>query len=147
MSNKIRRCDRCGRRYRGQEDWNVIYRAGVVVAHRCPDCQTPEDHAEAVIREATTDYSTFKEVRPGDPDWPEAMTLHIKATADGVWRDFLQGIVDSGQGAAADPYALADELLRRLAQTMGQPKEGSDVRDDMADMFREMLDGLTGGDA
>lgn len=146
MSTKIHKCDRCGRRYRGQDDWNVTYRAGIVVGYRCPDDQTLDDKAEALINDATG-KSVAHEVRPGDPGFHEAAGMHIQATAEGVFRDSMQRIAAGDDTAPADPYALADETLRRLAQTIGQPREGSGIRDDMADMFREMLDGLTGGDA
>ncbi|WP_085104892.1 hypothetical protein [Mycobacterium paraense] len=55
---KLARCDRCKRRLRNKNnpDWNVTVRQGVVVGFLCPDCQSPEENAEAVIKEATIDY-------------------------------------------------------------------------------------------
>ncbi|QHN17932.1 hypothetical protein GII35_14040 [Gordonia amarae] len=50
------KCGRCRRRMRRLDGWNVELRGGVVVAHLCPDCQTPEENAEAEIHEATLDY-------------------------------------------------------------------------------------------
>lgn len=50
------KCDRCGRRYRGSGDWNFMLQSGYVIGTICPTCQTPEENAEAVINEATTDY-------------------------------------------------------------------------------------------
>jgi hypothetical protein len=52
-------CNKCRRRYPGDADpeaklWSVWY-AGerkIVTALRCPDCQTDEDRAQLVIREA-----------------------------------------------------------------------------------------------
>lgn len=37
-------------------DWNATVKRGVVVGFLCPDCQTPEENAEAVVNEATTIY-------------------------------------------------------------------------------------------
>lgn len=54
---KIERCTRCRRRWRGSDDWNAEFRKGVFVGLLCPTCQTPEENAEAVINEATLDYS------------------------------------------------------------------------------------------
>lgn len=50
------RCQRCSRRYRGQTNWNVVVDKGVTTGILCPDCQTPEENAEAEINEATLDY-------------------------------------------------------------------------------------------
>jgi hypothetical protein len=55
----LRRCDRCRRRLRGGTDWNVVVERGVITGLLCPDCQTPDENAEAVINEATTDYAVF----------------------------------------------------------------------------------------
>jgi hypothetical protein len=57
-------CRRCGRRATkaeiGSPDnaWNVTLRDGAIVAEgfNCPDCQTPEENAEAEIRFDTLDY-------------------------------------------------------------------------------------------
>ena len=57
------RCQRCGRRYRGRGDWNCTVSRGVVVAALCPDCQTPEENAEAAINEAMLDYGHDAEGR------------------------------------------------------------------------------------
>jgi len=56
MTTKIVRCSRCNRRMRSDTGWNVVAHKGRVVEHLCPDCQTPEENAEAVINEATLDY-------------------------------------------------------------------------------------------
>lgn len=51
------RCMRCGRRNRMQPGWNVVMKGGKPVGLLCPDCQTPEENAEAEINMATTTYS------------------------------------------------------------------------------------------
>lgn len=114
-------CDRCGKTYRGEPDWNVIYRHGVTVGHRCPDDQTPEDNAEAEIRAAGASFYQ-QEVRvahPGDPEHGEVVALHVLAIADEVLSDFMRSIAQSGEAAAFDPHALAEETLSRLAGTIG----------------------------
>jgi hypothetical protein len=35
----------------GSGEWNATLRQGVVVGYLCPDCQTPEENAEAAIHE------------------------------------------------------------------------------------------------
>lgn len=57
MSSKANRCVRCNRRLRSAAGWNVIFSKGTPTAILCPTCQTPEENAEAEIREATTDYT------------------------------------------------------------------------------------------
>jgi hypothetical protein len=57
------RCDRCNRRYRNQDGWNVIGRKGVIVGYLCPACQTPEENAEAEIKAATLSYFRDSEGR------------------------------------------------------------------------------------
>lgn len=145
--SKVHKCDQCRRRFRGQGDWNVIYRAGVIVAYRCPDCQSPENLAEASINEVFTDYSKMRNVRPGDPGWDEAMGQHIAATAEGVFREFLQSAAASDDGLPADPYGLADETLRRLSETLGTPDDDTlgRARESMAEQMRTWLDEVTRG--
>jgi len=61
MITKVIRCDRCSRRLRNPRnpgDWNTIFDRGYPTGrHLCPDCQTPEENAEAEIKAATLDYS------------------------------------------------------------------------------------------
>lgn len=54
--NRVVRCSECHRRMRSMAGWNSVFKAGVVVGNLCPDCQTPEQNAEAEINEATLDY-------------------------------------------------------------------------------------------
>ena len=56
MASHVARCQRCGRRYRGTGEWNVVVENGVITGVLCPGCQTPEENAEAVINEATLVY-------------------------------------------------------------------------------------------
>jgi hypothetical protein len=55
MTVIVIRCDRYGRRCRNPafvtDEWNATLRQGVVVGYLCPDCQTPEENAEAAIHE------------------------------------------------------------------------------------------------
>ncbi|WP_189819667.1 hypothetical protein [Streptomyces olivaceoviridis] len=37
--------------------WNGTMSRGILVALICPDCQTPEEHIEAEVKEATLDYA------------------------------------------------------------------------------------------
>lgn len=63
-----RRCSRCHRRLRNNTDgWNATFDRGVIVGLICPGCQTPEENAEAVINEATTDYDMIGGLYVGRP--------------------------------------------------------------------------------
>lgn len=49
-------CARCEKKFRGRGEWNVVVESGRMAGILCPRCQTPEENAEAVINEATTEY-------------------------------------------------------------------------------------------
>lgn len=54
----VARCDRRRRRMRGANTgWNSTVKQGIIVGYTCPNCQTPEENAEAEINAATTEYS------------------------------------------------------------------------------------------
>ncbi len=55
---KANKCGRCQRRYRGHGEWNLTVRQGCFAEILCPQCQTPEENAQAEIRAATLDYYT-----------------------------------------------------------------------------------------
>jgi hypothetical protein len=55
MAEKVARCQRCGRRMRSDVGWNVILEDDVIAAFLCPDCQRPEETAEAEVNDATMD--------------------------------------------------------------------------------------------
>lgn len=57
MSKPVFRCQRCNKRHRGSGEWNVTLKDGAILAVLCPACQTPEENAEALINEATINYS------------------------------------------------------------------------------------------
>ena len=52
-------CYRCERKSRNYAGWNIEFDNGHAVGFLCPNCQTPEENAEAVINEATIDYSNL----------------------------------------------------------------------------------------
>ena len=56
MAKKVARCMRCGRRMRSDVGWNVVLEDDVVTAFICPECQLPEETAEAEINDATMDF-------------------------------------------------------------------------------------------
>ena len=53
-----RSCARCDKRFRGRGPWNVTLAAGRIAEYLCPECQTPEENAEAEINLATLNYAT-----------------------------------------------------------------------------------------
>jgi hypothetical protein len=68
MSAKVQKCYRCGKRYRGQDDWNQDYIAGLAVGMLCPECQTSKEHVEAEVNRATEDYSGWRGVKVESTD-------------------------------------------------------------------------------
>lgn len=57
-------CSRCTRALWAAADdadrWNAEYDKGRLVGRICPDCQTPEENAEAEVKAATLDYENAK---------------------------------------------------------------------------------------
>lgn len=49
-------CTRCNTTGTHRGDWNGIFRDGLLVEVCCPGCQTLEENAEAVVKEATLEY-------------------------------------------------------------------------------------------
>lgn len=60
---KTPQCGLCDRSYFGEDGWNATIVGGRPVGFTCPECQTPEQSAEAEINDATTDYSLDDEGR------------------------------------------------------------------------------------
>jgi len=54
---KVIKCSRCGKRMRRGDGWNMSFRRGFLIGYLCPECQSPEENAEAEINEATLDYA------------------------------------------------------------------------------------------
>ncbi|GJO37416.1 hypothetical protein NJB1604_02180 [Mycobacterium marinum] len=70
MARRSRPCDRCGRRARSlaaMSDWNVVVERGYVTGLLCPNCQTPQENAEAAVNEATLDYTVIDGRLAGRP--------------------------------------------------------------------------------
>ena len=51
------RCSSCSRRVKHDPEANVVFDAGRFVGFLCSRCQTPEQHLEAAVNEATIDYA------------------------------------------------------------------------------------------
>jgi hypothetical protein len=47
--SKVRRCQRCCKRQRSVDGWNVEMIAGLPVFLLCPDCQTPQEDLDAEL--------------------------------------------------------------------------------------------------
>lgn len=47
------RCSSCSRRVKNDPEANVVFDAGRFVGFLCSRCQTPEQHLEAAVNEAT----------------------------------------------------------------------------------------------
>lgn len=53
--SRVIRCDRCGRRYRGQSDWHATIPAPLQVGEIiCPQCTSSEESADAELGDAAT---------------------------------------------------------------------------------------------
>jgi hypothetical protein len=82
------RCDRCRRRYRGQDGWNVVGDLGAIVGYLCPDCQTPYENAEAEIKAATLNYSRDSQGR---------VVTMMKTAIPELGEDEMQALTKSGR--------------------------------------------------
>lgn len=57
LKSRPQQCLRCGRPFdEGDDGWNVETRQGRGYGAVCPDCQTPEEIAEAAVKAAALDY-------------------------------------------------------------------------------------------
>lgn len=72
-NRNVIKCSRCGRRYRGQGDWNIVFTHGVVTGYVCPHDQTVMEHTEAVVNEATGASRVGRIVYPRDADYTSAL--------------------------------------------------------------------------
>ena len=45
----VRRCNKCGKRWRGQDGWNVDIIAGLEAGYVCPNCKTSQQDLEAEL--------------------------------------------------------------------------------------------------
>ena len=61
------RCDRCKRRCRNDPECrcNVVFRKGIVLGYVFPECQTPEENAQATENLGKWDYSRQVELSDG----------------------------------------------------------------------------------
>ncbi|WP_158707705.1 hypothetical protein [Janibacter massiliensis] len=53
------RCSSCSRRVKNDPEANVVFDAGRFAGFLCSRCQTPEQHLEATVNEATVDYAAM----------------------------------------------------------------------------------------
>lgn len=58
-----KKCYRCGKRYRGKGDWNLEVKSNELVGILCPSCQTPGEHLEAEVHQATLQYTATPDGR------------------------------------------------------------------------------------
>jgi hypothetical protein len=95
---RLKRCHRCGRRARtfaAMAGWNAVvenvvvefgYTTGLHVGYitglLCPSCQTPEEHAEAVINEATLDFAIINGQLIASPKGSADGRTHGSSTYD-----------------------------------------------------------------
>lgn len=148
---KTVRCERCGRRHRGSNDWNVALKDGIVVGFLCPACQTPQENAEAVINEATLDYgldSTHRVTGAPRTDGlgsAVTMTAHELATdlflrTEGAVRQVAARVVETGVPLSLDDAVqIVEDGLP--AAYPGPPLGAPDRRQVIAMMARDILTG------
>lgn len=133
-------CLRCGRSpQEAPGEWNVVYRRGVRVGLLCPEDQTAEENAEAVITEATTDYTKHRYVRPGNPEYNRAAAEAMAATVEDVWREYLELIVATGEAAELDPFALADRAMERWPGRPRSEEKRLEYREEIAQDYATRL--------
>jgi hypothetical protein len=107
---KVQRCERCKKRYRGSGDWNATVRGGKVVGVLCPDCQTPDENAEAVVNQATLVYGRNAEGQViGRPKVEavdtEALVLDLIRRTEEALQRLASLVVETGM-----PFALDDAV-------------------------------------
>lgn len=143
---KVVKCDRCKRRYRGHGEWNTVFSKGFLTGHICPDCQTPEEHTEAAINEATVDYSTVTEV-VGEQKLKliaEDMYRRLTASIDQVMTE----IVASGTSRPAQEVIAqtVDLIEKDLPDGYGMPLHGTRREFWARQVEDELQDRLAGDD-
>lgn len=109
------RCSRCGRRMRSAAGWNAVFHLGYVTGYLCPDCQTPEENAEAVVNEATgtTAGLTRREWTEHTPDENARLLIDmLRRAAEQTWRTWQQEVArdlpPEGGDVVVDVDALTD---------------------------------------
>jgi hypothetical protein len=116
------RCDRCNRRYRKQDDWNVIGDKGAIVGYLCPDCQTPDENAQAEFNAATLNYSRDSQGRDARAHYAPATRWRGPVPCHGSpsgragrpWvRPAGEALGGSGRDVAALPVPMALVPRRR----------------------------------
>lgn len=120
--HKIIRCHRCNRRIRrivepGRGEWNAFYRLGTLTAYLCPDCQTPEENAEAVIKDATGETSGSSDGVMTNHSWvanAEIITQALSMHTEHVWRDWLMEIASGDEEVSLDLPGLTDRAWDTL---------------------------------
>jgi hypothetical protein len=116
----IIRCDRCNRRRRNLDGWNVEMIAGMEVGYLCPDCQTTEEDLEAELNLTLGRSWVGKTITVNGP---EDLTTEV-----------LSEIYDGLVSAYSTPEMMRDKATR-LAQARGD-------RHWMVGFMRILADGM-----
>ena len=153
---KIIRCQRCNRRMRrtiepGRGEWNEVWTLGNLSGWLCPDCQTAEDNAEAVINAATTDYSTANLYHWHEHTIEENAEVIIQAFqqhTEKVWRERLREVIASGNTIQLDINALTERAWTTLPEqwrgTARTPEAVDTGREIIHEHFRWLVDRALG---
>ncbi|GMA33525.1 hypothetical protein [Litorihabitans aurantiacus] len=131
---KVEKCMRCRRRYRGHGEWNLQYDLGREVGVLCPDCQTPEENAEAVINEATIDYAKTVEMTEGEFVVRDLIRRSEEAA----------GKVARAAVAAGDRDLRHDDVIREVKDGLPARYPGTITQRD--DMIRRIVTDVLSGD-
>lgn len=121
----VAKCVHCDRVLTTQNDWIVDAVHGRPIAFYCPEHQSPEHRADALMREAVDGQARL--AMPGTDDYDRAIVGAVAKIADDVFFEWLQDVADGSQdGEHFNPSALADKALDRIVQTLG-PMKGEDT--------------------
>lgn len=119
--SKVIKCDRCKKRMRNGKDWNATFKAGVVVGHLCPHCQTAEETLEAMVNEATIDYTATQTIPYGLTEEALIDLFHrsdidpAEYNVAGLVHAVNQGMADAlSAGVPVDEPSVADQHLLKL---------------------------------
>jgi hypothetical protein len=121
--------------------WNTDYRHGFIEGHVCPDCQTPEENAEAEVN-LITPGGVARVVQATDEEYGEAIRQHVVALAGEYWDAWLEQVAALPEDASVpfEPDVLADRTMRELREIHGEQVDIPDHREVLAALFRGFAD-------
>lgn len=150
MAKAIIRCSQCDRRMRREveadgQQWNAVYRLGYVVGHLCPQCQTPEENAEAEVNAALSSSGTLHDWAASTPEEnAKAIVRGLYQHTEDVWREWLRGVAAStdAETVELDLDALTEQAWGTLPQQWRDMARTPDAVETGKDTIRDHFEWL-----